>query len=155
MKHLLIGLCLLWIAAPASAFFGPKKTSEYEYENEKPWVEIQGKMPDYPKPENLLEFDAGPASNNLHFVDSSSISVGEDGVVRYSLVVKSPTGAMNVSYEGIRCQTNEARFTPMAARIMRRGRQRKWENGSIWKISSRIMRNGRSSDIFSVLSGLK
>ena len=64
---------------PGVAFFGPKKTSDYEYENEKPWVEIQGQLPSYPKPENLLEFDAGPASNNLHFVDSSSISIGEDG----------------------------------------------------------------------------
>ena len=107
MKQLLISLCLLSIVAPAAAFFGPKKTSDYEYENEKPWVEIQGQLPSYPKSEHLLEFDAGPASNNLHFVDSSSISVGEDGVVRYSLVVKSPAGAMNVTYEGIRCQTNE------------------------------------------------
>ena len=107
MKRLLISLCLLSMVAPAAAFFGPKKTSDYEYENEKPWVEIQGQLPSYPKSENLLEFDAGPASNNLHFVDSSSISVGEDGVVRYSLVVKSPAGAMNVTYEGIRCQTNE------------------------------------------------
>ena len=107
MKRLLISLCLLSMVAPAAAFFGPKKTSDYEYENEKPWVEIQGQLPSYPKSENLLEFDAGPASNNLHFVDSSSISIGEDEVVRYSLVVKSPTGATNVSYEGIRCQTNE------------------------------------------------
>jgi hypothetical protein len=107
MKRLLISLCLLSMVAPAAAFFGPKKTSDYEYENEKPWVEIQGQMPSYPKSENLLEFDAGPASNNLHYVDSSSVSVGEDGVVRYSLVVKSPAGAMNVTYEGIRCQTNE------------------------------------------------
>jgi hypothetical protein len=107
MKRLLISLCLLSMVAPAAAFFGPKKTSDYEYENEKPWVEIQGQLPSYPKSENLLEFDAGPASNNLHYVDSSSVSVGEDGVVRYSLVVKSPAGAMNVTYEGIRCQTNE------------------------------------------------
>jgi hypothetical protein len=107
MKRMLISLCLLSMVAPAAAFFGPKKTSDYEYENEKPWVEIQGQLPSYPKSENLLEFDAGPASNNLHYVDSSSVSVGEDGVVRYSLVVKSPAGAMNVTYEGIRCQTNE------------------------------------------------
>jgi hypothetical protein len=107
MKRLLILLCLFSMVAPAAAFFGPKKSSDYEYENEKPWVEIQGQLPSYPKPENLLEFDAGPASTNLHFVDRSSIAVGEDGVVRYSLVVQSPTGAMNISYEGIRCQTNE------------------------------------------------
>lgn len=100
-------LCALLVITPASAFFGPKKKSDYEYENEKPWVEIQAELPVYPKPENLLQFDAGPASTNLHFVDGSSITVGEDGVVRFTLVVKSDAGAKNVSYEGIRCQTNE------------------------------------------------
>ena len=82
---------------------------EYEFDHERPWVELQAQLPSYPKPEDLLQFDAGPASSNLHYVDGSSISVGEDGVVRFSLVVKSPAGAKNVSYEGIRCQTHEKR----------------------------------------------
>lgn len=107
MKRLALLLCVMPFTNPAWAFFGPKKNSEYEYENEKPWVEIQAELPVYPQPETLLQFDAGPVSTNLHFVDGSSITVGEDGVVRYTLVVKSQTGAMNVSYEGIRCQTNE------------------------------------------------
>lgn len=102
-------LCLATVAAPSSAFLGTKKTSDYEFENEKPWVEVQAQLPAYPKPENLLQFDAGPASTNFHYVDTSSISVGEDGVVRYTLVIKSTGGGMNVSYEGIRCQSAEKR----------------------------------------------
>jgi hypothetical protein len=42
-------------------------------------------------------------------VDAPSISLGEDAVVRFTLVTKSPSGATNVSYEGIRCQTAEKR----------------------------------------------
>lgn len=104
MRKFLVLLCFLPIAA-----YAQKSKFEYEFDHEKPWIELQIQLPGYPKPENMLQFDAGPASNNLHYVDASSIAVGEDGVVRYSLVIKSPSGAMNVSYEGIRCQTAEKR----------------------------------------------
>ena len=70
---------------------------------------MQTQLPAYPNPENLLQFDAGPASTNHHYVDAPSLTVMEDGVVRFTLVTKSPQGAMNVSYEGIRCQTAEKR----------------------------------------------
>jgi CNP1-like family len=105
MKRLLLWLC--WIAALAPLGAHAQKTTDYEFDNEKPWAEIQAQLPPYPKTENLLQFDAGPASANSHYVDISSLSVGEDGVVRFSLVIKSASGAMNVSYEGIRCQTAE------------------------------------------------
>jgi CNP1-like family len=38
-----------------------------------------------------------------YYVDSGSVSSGEDRIVRYVLVARSPTGAENVSFEGIRC----------------------------------------------------
>lgn len=104
MKTFLVLLCFLPMAAHAQ-----QKGFEYEFDHERPWVELQTQLPAYPNPENLLQFDAGPASTNLHYVDAPSITVGEDGVVRFTLVIKSPQGAMNVSYEGIRCQTAEKR----------------------------------------------
>ena len=62
---------------------------------------------------------------------------------------------MNVSYEGIRCQTNERKVYAYG-----RANNEAWAPAKMgkWvdmKISNRIMRNARSSDIFSVLSGLK
>jgi hypothetical protein len=36
--------------------------------------------------------------------------VGEDGVVRYSLVIKTGGGATNVSFEGIRCETRQQKY---------------------------------------------
>lgn len=104
MSRFLVLLCCL----PAVVYAQQQKF-EYEFDHERPWVELQAQLPAYPKEENLLQFDAGPVSTNLHYVDAPSITVGEDGVVRFSLVVKSATGAMNVSYEGIRCQTAEKR----------------------------------------------
>lgn len=35
--------------------------------------------------------------------------MGKDGVVRYTLVARSPQGAESVSFEGIRCGTGEVR----------------------------------------------
>lgn len=95
---------LLMVAGPAAGqqFFGDKKYGEY-YEEEKQWIEQEAKLPDFPKAQNLIEFDAGAATRNRHHVDGSTLSVGEDGVVRYVVVVKTSGGATNVSFEGIRC----------------------------------------------------
>jgi hypothetical protein len=103
-------LIFWWLLSNASiSAFAQQQKFEYEFDHERPWVELQAELPPYPEQENLLQFDAGPASSNTHYVDGASITVGEDGVVRYTLVIKSPSGAMNVSYEGIRCQTDEKR----------------------------------------------
>ena len=78
-------------------------------ENQKPWKEIEAKLPSYPKDADLLAFDAGGATSHRFFIDAPSLSIGEDGVVRYTLVVKTAGGAMNVSFEGIRCELREVK----------------------------------------------
>lgn len=71
------------------------------------WEAIQSNLPAYPQPENLLEFDSGPATSLRYFIDAKSISVDEKRVIRYSIVIQSQQGANNVSYEGLRCETRE------------------------------------------------
>lgn len=84
------------------------KDWDYDLDQEKkPWTELQTQIPAYPKPENLLKFDVGAATQHSYFVDRASVSVGDDGVVRYTLMVKSRGGATNVSFEGIRCEARE------------------------------------------------
>lgn len=83
---------------------------DHEFENEKPWVELTAQLPPYPKAENLVEFNVSSATRNRHFVDTASISVGEDKVVRYSVVIEAAGGAKNVSFEGLRCETGERRL---------------------------------------------
>jgi hypothetical protein len=58
----------------------------------------------------LLPFEGGAASGNRFFVDAQSILVGDDGVVRYTLVIKSASGAENVSYEGMHCDNVEQKY---------------------------------------------
>ena len=41
------------------------------------------------------------------FVDAKSVSVSEDGLVRYTTVARGDGGSANVSYEAIRCATRE------------------------------------------------
>jgi len=74
----------------------------------KPW-EIQATLlPPIPKDENLMPFYAGPMPFAF-FVDRASVSVGQDRVVRYTLIARSSSGGTNVSYEGIRCRSYERR----------------------------------------------
>lgn len=81
--------------------------SEYE---EKRWEEIEAQLPAFPKPESLDSFFVSAITDNKFMVDRDSISVGADGVVRYTLVVISASGAQNVSYDGLRCATAERRL---------------------------------------------
>lgn len=84
---------------------------ESDFDDErKEWKEIETKLPAYPKQETLVALDAGGATPHKFFVDAPSISVGEDGVVRYSLVVKTAGGATNVSFEGIRCELRQQKI---------------------------------------------
>ncbi|NTV09876.1 MAG: hypothetical protein HGA47_03780 [Zoogloea sp.] len=80
------------------------------------WREGEVKLPPYPAEADLVPFDAGPTATNRFMIDARSLSVGEDGVVRYTLVVRTPGGAENVTYEGIRCKTYEKRVYAVAAR---------------------------------------
>lgn len=106
MKPLILSAIVGILALSACA----KPPFKDEFESDKPWVEQAAQLPPYPAPENLLEFNAGEASSNRYFVDTTSIGIGEDGVVRFALVIKSSAGASNVSYEGIRCATNERKL---------------------------------------------
>lgn len=78
--------------------------------DEPKWQEGEVTLPDFPKEENLVEFEVSAATANRFFVDAQSIGVGADGVVRFSLVIKTAGGATNVSHEGLRCEALEQRL---------------------------------------------
>ncbi len=73
------------------------------------WTEGRYTLPAYPNDEDLVEFSVDtPSSPFRYFLDEKSVSIGEDETVRYTVVIRSPSGGNNVSYEGIRC--NERAF---------------------------------------------
>ena len=87
---------------PAAAQFQPKSDWE-EAQERQGWKENEVKLPAWPRREALVEFFVSGATAFRFFIDPGSLSVAEDGVVRYTLVARSGSGVENVSYEGIRC----------------------------------------------------
>ncbi len=81
---------------------GAKSDWEREQEARNP-VEIDVTLPAPPAKDGLIEFFVSSASNFKFYIDAKSLSVGDDGVVRYTFVARSPSGAESISYEGIRC----------------------------------------------------
>ena len=119
-------LLLLAIPLTASAEWGK---FEYEFDEEKPWAEIEAQLPSYPKEENFLPLYVSAATDNQFFIDSASISAGDDSVVRYTLIVKSSSGAANVSFEGMRCASHERKLYAFGRKecSWARARSAKWE----------------------------
>ena len=74
------------------------------------WSEGEVSYPAPPAETSLRQFFVSAASANRFYVDERTLTVGDDGVVRYVLVVRTPGGAENVSFEGIRCATGERRI---------------------------------------------
>lgn len=73
----------------------------------KPLDELPLQLPAAPKPDDLLQFDPGRPASLRYFVDPASLSVGTDGIVRFTVVIRGDGAASNVSYEGMRCKTRE------------------------------------------------
>lgn len=95
-------LCLA-LAGSATLAAAQQKGDWEIRQDERDWKELELRLPPLPKGEGLIEFPVSAAASFRFFIDPASLSVGSDGVVRYTLVARSPTGAENASYEGIRC----------------------------------------------------
>lgn len=74
------------------------------------WAEGEVELPTSFDASKLRAFAVLSRPGTEYLVDESSLSVGEDRVVRYVLVVRSAGGAENLTYEGIRCATGEVRL---------------------------------------------
>ena len=86
----------------------PKSDHEVEVERRE-WKESEYKLPPPPKPQDLVEFYVSAGTDFRFFIDQKSLSVGKDGVVRFTLLARSTTGAETVSHEGIRCSQGSYR----------------------------------------------
>lgn len=90
---------------------------DYKFDREvETWNETQAQLPAYPAEENLIPLDVGSATPHRFFVDAKSLSTSKEGVVRYTMVIKTAGGAVNVSFEGIRCETREQKYYAIGRR---------------------------------------
>jgi len=74
------------------------------------WREQEVVMPAAPAEGSLQSFYVSAVAENRFLIDIASLSLGSDGVVRYVLVVLTPGGGRNVTFEGMRCETRERRL---------------------------------------------
>lgn len=98
-------LALFLGATLAAGQANPPKSEWEKQQEERDFKENEAAPPAMPKGAYLIEFFVTSASSFKFFIDAPSLSVGTDGVVRYTLVARSPAGAETISYEGIRCNT--------------------------------------------------
>ena len=91
--------------APKTALdYAPKYDSDAD-ESKQFQEQQEVPPPAFPGDATLVQIDLGPAATNKYFIDAATLAVGEDGVVRYVLVVKTAGGATNISFEGMHCAT--------------------------------------------------
>lgn len=90
---------------------------DYKFDREiETWTETQAQLPAYPKDENLISLDVGSATPHRFYVDAASVSTSKEGVVRYTMVIRTAGGATNVSFEGIRCESREQKYYAIGRR---------------------------------------
>jgi hypothetical protein len=94
----------------AAATHAQSRFEEDFDDKDKPWQEIAVQLPAAPLPENLTPFYVSATATQSFSIDTKSLTLGEDGVIRYTMVAISNAGAKNVSYEGIRCATFERKL---------------------------------------------
>lgn len=84
--------------------------SRYRSDWEPEWKEAEAVLPPLPRAADLVPLDAHNGAPGYDYqVDRTSVKRGSDGVMRYTVVVRSATGAVNTFLEGMRCLTGEVR----------------------------------------------
>lgn len=82
---------------------------DFDSLEEKKKEKITVVMPSFPDDADLLPFPTSSLSSQSFFVDAKSIRVDKNQTVFYTLVSQSSSGAKNISYEAIRCESFEYR----------------------------------------------
>ena len=120
---------LLSLVAASGLAVSSALADEDDYQPPRLWQEGEVQLPPAPSREGLLPLYVSAATANKFFIDGASLSVGTDGVIRYVIVVETPGGARNVTFEGMRCETRERRLyaSGRAAGTWSPSRNKRWE----------------------------
>ncbi len=78
-------------------------------DDEPAWKEMAVAPPGSFSTTELQHFTVSSGSSLVYGIDPQTLAVGEDGVIRYVMVARSPSGALNALYEGIRCGSAETK----------------------------------------------
>ncbi len=73
------------------------------------WVEENAAPPPAFAKNGLIPIEMPPYVTLKVGIDPATVSIGADGVVRYVVVMRSPSGSVNAAYEGILCTKGEVK----------------------------------------------
>jgi len=100
------------------------------------WKEGSSSLPAYPQDSDLLEVAGPPTHRNYQYlIDGKTLSVGEDDVVRYSIVIRSPNGADNVMFDGIHCTNRQIKNYAYGSTDMDGNKKFIERQSASWKLS--------------------
>ena len=102
----LLPASLLLLAAFAQA---QSATPLPAFEERPPVVELEVPPPAYPVTSALTRYPIDNFRQTV-LIDTENILLSGDDIVRFVLVLRSPSGAETVSFEGIRCNTMEQKL---------------------------------------------
>ncbi len=106
ISHSLRWACALLISLQSSGFAMAQDSSSDKPADSEPALIL----PPAPVKENLLPFYVSPIASLTFAIDAKSLTLTEDGIFRYTIVITSASGASNISHEGIRCSTLEKKL---------------------------------------------
>lgn len=121
--------CMMLLLGAAGLSYA-QSAFEEDFDNaEKVWTEVAIQLPAPPSASNLFPIFVSATTTQSFSVDIKSLTLGTDGVVRYTMAAKSSSGAKNISYEGIRCQSFEKKLYAFGQQdgSWTRSRRDKWE----------------------------
>ncbi len=111
MKKILFGLCFMQCLS--SLALAQYKTLDPNDANDPDaprfWSEVEIELPKEGPSNDLRPFYVSANTPLTFAIDAKSLSIGKDDVTRYIIVITSPSGAKQVSFEGIRCEKYEWR----------------------------------------------
>ena len=134
-QYRVLTVILVCLSAIASADEDEGWSSGRHYIPAEEWKESAVTLPRWPEQDDLLEVSVDRADFPFRvYIDPESLSIGDEGVVRYALVIISSSGAWNATFEGMQCGEGEYRRYAYGS-----GRQWQQVSGSPWR---RIMDGG-------------
>lgn len=98
-----ISIALIACAALSTPLLSQAQQTDDEENQETPL-----QLPAAPQASQLLTFYQNGAQTFM--LDPQSLTLTKEGIIRFSLVAISSSGAKNISYEGIRCETGEKKL---------------------------------------------
>lgn len=101
---------LLLLSGFATTIRAQSSLEEDNENQKKAWQETAITLPAAPQITDLLPFEVATTVTQAFAIDAKSLIISTDGVIRYTLVAQSQSGAKSISYEGIRCQTFEKKL---------------------------------------------